>query len=133
MGSTPTSGTTDGYCIDALRHPYTKHSVASTGSFMNSAGTISSRLIERRLVRGSLTLRRLREELRVVDEHLVMLTEDAQDKEIRSLVAETPNASFEHRDAQAHVDSLSHHRVHLLNEIAELESRQDSLLDKLGR
>ncbi len=100
---------------------------------MNSAGTISSRLIERRLVRGSLTLRRLREELRVVDEHLVMLTEDAQDKEIRSLVAETPNASFEHRDAQAHVDSLSHHRVHLLNEIAELESRQDSLLDKLGR
>lgn len=100
---------------------------------MNNAGTISGRLIERRLIRGSLTLRRLREELCIVDEHLAMLTEDAQDKEIRSLVAETPSAAFEHRDAQSHVDSLSHHRDHLLHEIAELESRQDSLLDKLGR
>lgn len=100
---------------------------------MNNASTFSGRLIERRLVRGSLTLRQLREELRVVDEQLSMLTDDAYDKELRSLVAETPHAAFEHRDAQGHVNSLGRHRDHILREIAELELRQDSLLDKLGR
>lgn len=95
--------------------------------------TFSGRLIERRLLRGSQTLRQLREELRVVDEQLAVLTSDTQDKELRSLVSETPSAAFEHRDAQAHVDSLSRHREHLLREILDLELRQDSLLDKLGR
>jgi len=100
---------------------------------MNNVGTFSSRLIERRLLRGSVTLRQLREELRVVDDQLAVLTDDADDKELRSLVAETPHAAFEHRDAQGHVDSLSQHRDHILKEISELELRQDSLLDKLGR
>ncbi|MEO8363295.1 MAG: hypothetical protein ABI570_02790 [Ilumatobacteraceae bacterium] len=95
--------------------------------------TFSSRLIERRLVRGSMTLRHLREELRVVDEQLGVLKDEVHDKELRSLVSETPSAAFEHRDAQAHVDSLNSHRNHLLKEISELELRQDSLLDKLGR
>jgi len=95
--------------------------------------TFSGRLIERRLLRGSQTLRQLREELRVVDEQLAVLTSDTEDKELRSLVSETPSAAFEHRDAQAHVDSLSQHRAHILKEIQDLELRQDSLLDKLGR
>ncbi len=133
VGSTPTSGTTVDLCTDEWSDPYTKHSVASTGSFMNNASTFTSRLIERRLVRGSLTLRQLREELRVVDEQMTMLTDDANDKELRSLVAETPYAAFEHRDAQGHVESISHHRDHILKQISELELRQDSLLDKLGR
>ncbi|MEO5975015.1 MAG: hypothetical protein ABIQ38_07445 [Ilumatobacteraceae bacterium] len=97
------------------------------------SSTFSGRLTERRLLRGSQTLRQLREELRVVDEQLAVLTSDTQDKELRSLVSETPNATFEHRDAQAHVDSLSHHRSHILKEISDLELRQDSLLDKLSR
>lgn len=100
---------------------------------MKSASTFSSRLIERRLVRGSLTLRQLREKLRIVDEQLTTLTDDADDKELRSLVAETPFATFEHRDAQGHVDSLGHYRDRIVKEISELEMRQDSLLDKLGR
>lgn len=100
---------------------------------MNKVGTFSGRLIERRLLRGSVTLRQLREELRVVDDQLAVLTDDADDKELRSLVAETPHAAFEHRDAQGHVDSLGQHRDHILREILELELRQDSLLDKLGR
>ncbi len=95
--------------------------------------TFSGRLIERRLFRGSQTLRQLREELRVVDEQLAVLTSDSDDKELRSLVSETPHAAFEHRDAQAHVDSLGHHRGHLVQEILDLELRLDSLLDKLGR
>lgn len=100
---------------------------------MNNSSTFSSRLIERRLLRGSLTLRQLREELRIVEEQLTMLTDDANDKELRSLVAETPYAAFEHRDAQGHVESISHHRDHILKQMAELQLRQDSLLDKLGR
>ena len=123
VGSTPTSGTTRLRVLTSRATP-----TLNTMSL-----TFSTRLIERRLLRGSMTLRQLREELRVVDEQLTVLTNDAHDKELRSLVAETPYAAFEHRDAQSHVDSLSLHHDHLLKEISDLELRQDSLLDKLGR
>lgn len=123
VGSTPTSGTTRLHVLTSR----------ATRTLNTVSLTFSTRLIERRLLRGSLTLRQLREELRVVDEQLAVLTSDAQDKELRSLVAETPHAAFEHRDAQSHVDSLSLHHDHILKEISDLELRQDSLLDKLGR
>lgn len=127
--------------FDAYTDAYTKHGVASPGhSFyeqceqraMSNVSIFSGRLVERRLLRGSLTLRRLREELHVVDEQLEMLTDDAADKELRSLVAETPYAAFEHRDAQGHVEALNRHRDHIFQDISDLELRQDSLLDRLG-
>lgn len=98
---------------------------------MNNANTFSGRLVERRLRRGISTLRHLREEMRIVDEQLAMMVDEAAEKELRSLVAETPFAAFEHRDAQGHVDALIRHRERIFSDISDLERRQDSLLDIL--
>lgn len=88
-------------------------------------------LLQRRLAKVSDRLRSLRAELAVIDEQLLHLGDDADDQEIRALVAETAGASFEARDARRHVDAMSKHRAHVVDEIAELETRQDELLDEL--
>ncbi len=100
---------------------------------MEVVTTFGGRLTERRLARAAATMRQLREELRIVDEQLEAMVDEAADKELRSLVSETPIASFEHRDALGHVNALSQHRAHVVSEIAALDARQDSLLDKLAR
>lgn len=88
-------------------------------------------LLERRLTKVSTRLRSLRAELAVIDEQLAHLGDDADDQAIRALVAETPGASFEARDAQRHVDAMEKHRAHVVEEIGELEGRQDELLDRM--
>lgn len=95
---------------------------------MASVGTW---LVERRLRQGSVRLRNLRDELRVIDEQLAELAGDADDMAVRSLVSENPGAATEHRHAQAHVDAMARHRAHVVDSIAELERRQDQLLDRL--
>ena len=89
-------------------------------------------LIERRLKRDSARLRSLRDELRVIDEQLAQLSDEAGDMGIRSLVAETPGASYEYHHAQAHADAMAKHRAHVIASIAELEARQDHLLDRMA-
>jgi hypothetical protein len=93
---------------------------------------VGNRSIERRLRQVSTQLRTLRDELRVIDEQLLQLKDEADDKELRAMVAETPFAAFEHREAQAHADAMAGHRLHVSSRIAELESRQDALLDSLN-
>ncbi len=88
-------------------------------------------LLQRRLAKVSDRLRSLRSELAVVDEQLLHLADDADDQEIRALVSETAGASFEARDSRRHVDAMSKHRSRVVAEIAELEARQDELLDEL--
>jgi hypothetical protein len=92
---------------------------------------MGSWLVERRLSQTASRLKTLRSELAVIDEQLVHLGDDAEDQEIRALVAETASASFEARDARRHVDRLSGHRAKVVEEIAALEARQDELLDRL--
>lgn len=89
-------------------------------------------LVERRLRQNSDRLRKLREELRVIDEQLEHLADDADDKGIRALVAETPSAASEYREAQLHADAMARHRAHIVASIEDLERRQDDLLDRLG-
>lgn len=89
-------------------------------------------LVERRLKQASARLRGLREELRVIDEQLAQLADEAGDMGIRSLVAETPGASYEYHHAQAHADAMAKHRSHVVASIADLEQRQDLLLDKMA-
>jgi len=48
-------------------------------------------------------------------------------------VSETPLADAESRDAMRHMQAMTKHRDHLRNAIVDLESRQDDLLDRLGR
>jgi chromosome segregation ATPase len=88
-------------------------------------------LVERRLTQVSKRLKGLRAELAVIDEQMIHLADDAEDQEIRALVAETPGASFEARDARRHVDAHAKHRAKIVEEIAALERRQDELLDQI--
>jgi hypothetical protein len=88
-------------------------------------------LVERRLSQVGSRLKSLRAELSVIDEQMVHLVDDADDQAIRALVAETPAASYEARDARRHVDALAKHRAKVLEDIASLERRQDELLDRM--
>ena len=116
VGSTPTSGTN----MDT-----------PTLADVNIRG-VAQRLIEKRLRRNSENLKQLQIELTLLDEQLAALSDDASEKEMRSLVSETPLALHEYRDAQKHVDALQEQRHHLVQAIAAQKQSQDDLLDKLG-
>lgn len=92
---------------------------------------MGSWLVRRRLSHVSNRLRTLRDELAMVDAQLAHLRDDADDLALRAIVAETPAASIESNDARQHVDAMVRHRQHVMEEIAELEQRQDQLLDQL--
>lgn len=92
---------------------------------------MGSWLVERRLSKVALRLKALRAEVAVIDEQLRHLGDDAEDQALRALVAETPGASYEARDARRHVESMAKHRTHVVAEITDLEERQDELLDHL--
>jgi chromosome segregation ATPase len=89
-------------------------------------------LVERRLSQVSDRLKSLREELAMVDEQVEVFADDADNTAIRALVSETPGAEFEANDARKHADAMKKHRAHIVAKIAELEQRQDELLDKLS-
>ncbi len=88
-------------------------------------------LLERRLSKTASRLKSLNSELEVIDEQLRHLGDDADDQAIRALVAETAAATHEARDARRHVEAMRRHREHVVEEITELERRQDELLDQL--
>ena len=88
-------------------------------------------LVERRLSQVAVRLKSLRDELAMIDEQLEHLATDADDQAIRALVSETPGAAFDANDARKHADAMAHHRDHIVSTIADLEQRQDELLDKL--
>ena len=90
------------------------------------------RLVERRLRRLGSTSRRLREELRILDEQHRYLAADADDSGVRALVSESPAAAAEGRDAARHVERLAARREEILLALVRLEAEQDRLLDQLG-
>jgi hypothetical protein len=92
---------------------------------------MGKRAVERRLRKSSERLRELRDELQVIDEQLAHLTDDAEDKRLRGLVADSPAAAIEAREAHAHCEAMADHRRHVLDKISELEVSQDELLDEL--
>ena len=93
---------------------------------------VGSWLVERRLAQTSVRLREAREKIRVADEQLDAMADEASHHELRALVSETPDASYEYRQAKAHADAMKRHRDDLLTLVTELEQRQDDLLDKLS-
>ena len=92
---------------------------------------MGSWLTERRLAQNTARLRKLREELAQLNEQVEVFADDAADADIRALVSETPGAAHEADDARKHAAAIEQHRQHVRDEIAELEARQDALLDKL--
>lgn len=93
---------------------------------------MSQSILERRLVDVSERLKRIRAELAVTEEQLGFLEEQAQDVRLRALVAETPLADVEARDARRHADAQAQHRDSLRATVRELETEQDSLLDRIS-
>lgn len=89
-------------------------------------------MTERRLTQLSARLRSLRDELAMIDEQLDVFADDADNSAIRALVSETPGAELEANDARKHRDAMQRHRAHVAAKIAELERRQDELLDQLS-
>ena len=91
---------------------------------------VRDRLIERRLDDVVRRLRRLREELRIVDEQLEHLSSEADDSGVRAAVSESPMDAADHREARRHAEAMAAHRADILGAITELERRQDELLDR---
>jgi hypothetical protein len=89
--------------------------------------------VERRLTEAGGRLRALREELRVSDEQLHHLGDEAEDARLRAIVSETPLAEREDRDARRHADAMANRRREVERSILTLEARVDELLDHLPR
>ena len=87
--------------------------------------------VRRRLRATSRRLRRLRDELAVIDEQLEHLREDTEDKSLRALVADSPEAAHEAREAAGHSEAMAEHRRKVVGELQSLEAKQDRLLDEL--
>src|ERR1700720_2237249 len=92
---------------------------------------MSRSLIERRLRETSSRLKRAREELAVIEEQPAFLAGAADEARLRALVSETPLANREYHDAQRHADAMQRSRRATLVSIAELQTAQDELLDRL--
>ena len=88
-------------------------------------------LVERRLIEVGDSLKALRADLRVADEQLAHLAEEAEESRLRSLVSETPLAEREYRESKRHADAMERHRREVSAEIVRLEQAQDELLDRL--
>ena len=87
---------------------------------------MSQSLLQRRLVDVSERLKRIRAELAVTDEQLGFLEEEAEDVRLRALVAETPLADVEARDAPRHADAQRRHRETLRRTVASSQREQDA-------
>ena len=100
--------------------------------FVDSRAMSARWLLERRLSDSSQRLRRLRSELAVADEQLLVLGDAADEARLRALVSETPLAEREYRQARRHADAMNRHRARLAEAIAQLQRTQDELLDELA-
>lgn len=91
---------------------------------------MSRSAVERRLSEVASRLKTLRAELEVADEQLHHFADIADDTRLRALVSETPLADRDHQDAERHAAAMRRHRAEMIAEIAQLEKRQDELLDQ---
>ena len=87
--------------------------------------------IEKKLTALSRELQALREELGVVEEHLIQVADEAEDSRLRSMVSETPLASHEHRESAKAAAAVRRDRDAKRRRLEKLERKQDHLLDRL--
>ncbi len=88
-------------------------------------------LVEKQLSASAERLRRLRNELAVIDEQLAALDGVADESRLRALVSETPLADREHTEARRHAEAMASQRAQVLESIGKLEQSQNELLDRL--
>ena len=89
-------------------------------------------LVERRLRDVHSRLLRAREELAVLDEQLAVVSDEAEELRLRSLVAETPLAAHEYAEVRRHADAMTRARAALRAAVEDLERRRDELLMHVG-
>lgn len=87
---------------------------------------------ERRLVDLTAELRRLRAELAVTEEQLLVFAEQRDDARVRALVSETPLASREYQETERTYVRHEAYRDSLRSKIAELSVAQDEFLDQFA-
>lgn len=87
--------------------------------------------LERRLRDVQHRLDKAREELKIMDEQLAAISEDASEARIRALVSETPMANREYVEAKRHADAAERSRSALLATINDLMAKRDELLERL--
>jgi hypothetical protein len=88
--------------------------------------------VHERLTRSQQQLRRARANVRVLVEQVAYLDELAGDAETRKLVAQTPLADREWREARTDLDRHAALLDEARRETADLLAEQDRLLDRLG-
>ncbi len=75
---------------------------------------------------------RARQELAVLDEQLAVVSDEAEDARLRSLVSETPLAAHEYAEVKRHADAMVRARQSLVATVEDLTRRQDELLRSVG-
>ena len=88
--------------------------------------------IERRLRGIGRQLGVLRTDLRVAEEQLDQVSDEADESRLRALVSETPIAEREYREARRQAERLRLHRDEIAARIIRLEADQDALLDRFS-
>lgn len=89
--------------------------------------------IEKKLTSVSRELKTLREELGILDEQLIQVSDEAEDSRLRALVSETPLAAEEQRESAKAVAAVKRDRDSKMKRLQKLESKQDDLLDQLTK
>ena len=87
--------------------------------------------IKKRLAATAKEMAALREDIGVLDEQLQQAADEAEDLRLRSIVSETPQAAKEHGDAEKWAATIRSDRERKASRLAELEQKQDELLDEL--
>tara|TARA_B110000438_G_C15275261_1_gene420171 strand:- start:8 stop:301 length:294 start_codon:yes stop_codon:yes gene_type:complete len=88
--------------------------------------------IRKRLTGISSRLKMEKEELKVAEEQLTHLNDEASDAHMRALLSETALSDREYREADNQARAMEAHFEKIHNNILRLESQQDELLDQLN-
>lgn len=88
--------------------------------------------VERRIRDLHDRLVRARQELAVLNEQYAVVSEEAEEARLRSLVSETPLAAHEYGEVKRHADAMARAREALVSTVTDLEKRRDELLQHVG-
>ena len=89
--------------------------------------------VERQLRRNSQQIAHTQAELGVLEEQLAHFKDEAETARIHALVSETPISERTHQRAAQHAMAIGKQRDQLVARLGQLEGRQDSVLDRIGR
>lgn len=68
----------------------------------------------------------------MLNEQYAVVSEEAEEARLRSLVSETPLAAHEYGEVKRHADAMARAREALVSTVTDLEKRRDELLQHVG-